>query len=371
MSATTEKPSATTEKPAQVTDVRPFRVEIPEADIEDLRRRIAATRWPTSELVEDSSQGVQLTMLRELARYWATDYDFGRVAARLNALPQFTTEIDGVGIHFVHVRSRHENALPLLITHGWPGSVLELLAVIAPLTDPTAYGGTADDAFDVVLPSLPGYGFSGQPAEIGWDSGRIAGAWAELMRRLGYNRYVAQGGDQGAGVTDAMGRLAPEGLVGAPLQLPGRGPARAPDGRAEHQARLLRRRACAAQQGPGYLQAGLHQRDGRAPADDRVLTARFPARSGGLDAGPRRGQLREDLPRIPRRGDGRRPHPGQRPRQHHPVLVDRDRCLDVAALLGDRTGLDRRLEAATAARLAPRGLHRVPRANSSKRRGTG
>jgi pimeloyl-ACP methyl ester carboxylesterase len=205
--------SATTEKPAQVTDVRPFRVEIPEADIEDLRRRIAATRWPTSELVEDSAQGVQLTMLRELARYWATEYDFGRVAARLNALPQFTTEIDGVGIHFVHVRSRHENALPLLITHGWPGSVLELLAVVAPLTDPTAYGGTADDAFDVVLPSLPGYGFSGQPAEVGWDSGRIAGAWAELMRRLGYNRYVAQGGDQGAGVTDAMGRLAPEGLV--------------------------------------------------------------------------------------------------------------------------------------------------------------
>jgi pimeloyl-ACP methyl ester carboxylesterase len=205
--------SVTTEQPAEVTDVRPFQIEIPQADIEELRRRVAATRWPTKEPVEDSAQGVQLAMLRELARYWATEYDFGRVAARLNAHPQFTTKIDGVDIHFIHVRSKHENALPLIITHGWPGSVLELLGVIAPLTDPTSYGGTADDAFDLVLPSLPGYGFSGQPTQAGWDSGRIAKAWAELMRRLGYSRYVAQGGDQGAGVTDAMGRLAPDGLA--------------------------------------------------------------------------------------------------------------------------------------------------------------
>jgi pimeloyl-ACP methyl ester carboxylesterase len=205
--------SVTTDQPAEVTDVRPFHIEIPQADIDELRRRIAATRWPTRELVKDSAQGVQLEMLRELARYWATDYDFGRVAARLNALPQFTTEIDGVEIHFIHVRSQHENALPLIMTHGWPGSVIELLGVVAPLTDPTAYGGTADDAFDVVLPSLPGYGFSGQPTEAGWDSGRIAKAWAELMRRLGYSRYVAQGGDQGAGVTDAMARQAPDGLL--------------------------------------------------------------------------------------------------------------------------------------------------------------
>jgi pimeloyl-ACP methyl ester carboxylesterase len=205
--------SVTTEKPAEATDVRPFQIEIPQADIEELRRRIAATRWPTKEPVEDSAQGVQLAMLRELARYWATEYDFGRVAARLDALPQFTTQIDGVEIHFVHVRSQHENALPLIMTHGWPGSVIELLETIGPLTDPTAHGGTAEDAFDVVLPSLPGYGFSGQPTEVGWDSGRIAKAWAELMRRLGYQRYVAQGGDQGAGVTDAMGRLAPDGLL--------------------------------------------------------------------------------------------------------------------------------------------------------------
>jgi pimeloyl-ACP methyl ester carboxylesterase len=205
--------SVTTEKPAEVTDVRPFQIEIPQADIEELRRRVAATRWPTKEPVEDSAQGVQLAMLRELARYWATEYDFGRVAARLNALPQFMTEIDGVDIHFIHVRSKHENALPLIITHGWPGSVMELLGVIAPLTDPTSHGGTAEDAFDLVLPSLPGYGFSGQPTEVGWDSARIGKAWAELMRRLGYSRYVAQGGDQGAGVTDAMGRLAPDGLA--------------------------------------------------------------------------------------------------------------------------------------------------------------
>jgi pimeloyl-ACP methyl ester carboxylesterase len=205
--------SVTTEKAAEVSDVRPFQSEIPQADVDELRRRIAATRWPTEELVEDSAQGVQLAMLRELARYWATEYDFGRVAARLNALPQFTTQIDGVDIHFIHVRSKHENAMPLIITHGWPGSVMELLGVIAPLTDPTSYGGTAEDAFDLVLPSLPGYGFSGQPTQVGWDSARIGKAWAELMRRLGYSRYVAQGGDQGAGVTDAMGRLAPDGLV--------------------------------------------------------------------------------------------------------------------------------------------------------------
>jgi pimeloyl-ACP methyl ester carboxylesterase len=196
------------------TGIRAFEVEIPEEKIAELRRRIEATQWPENELVGDWSQGVQLAMLQELARYWAEDYDFGRVAERLNALPQFTTEIDGVDVHFIHVRSEHENALPLIITHGWPGSVLEMLGVIEPLTDPTAHGGTAEEAFDVVIPSMPGYGFSSRPAETGWDSGRIGAAWAELMTRLGYTRYVAQGGDQGAGVTDAMGRQAPDGLLG-------------------------------------------------------------------------------------------------------------------------------------------------------------
>ena len=195
-------------------DIRPFQVEIPEDELAELRRRIAATRWPSKELVADRSQGVQLATLQALARYWTTDYDWRKAEAKLNALPQFTTEIDGVTIHFIHVKSEHENALPLIMTHGWPGSVVELLDSVGPLTDPAAHGGSAEDAFHLVLPSLPGYGLSGQPVEIGWDLGRTARAWAELMRRLGYTRYVAQGGDVGAGVSDAMARQADEGLVG-------------------------------------------------------------------------------------------------------------------------------------------------------------
>ncbi len=196
------------------TEIRPFQVEFGQEDLDDLRRRIAETRWPSKELVDDRSQGVQLAAMKALAKYWANEYEFGRVAQRLNALPQFTTEIDGVDIHFIHVKSQHENALPLVITHGWPGSVIELLDAIGPLTDPTTHGGSADDAFHLVLPSLPGYGFSAEPQELGWNIGRIAKAWAELMSRLGYTRYVAQGGDVGASVTDQMGRQAPEGLVG-------------------------------------------------------------------------------------------------------------------------------------------------------------
>jgi pimeloyl-ACP methyl ester carboxylesterase len=194
--------------------IRPFRVDIPEEALDDLRRRIAATRWPSRELVEDRSQGVQLATLQALARFWTTRYDWRKAEAKLNALPQFRTEIDGVNIHFLHVRSPHEHALPLIMTHGWPGSVIELLETVGPLTDPTAHGGSAEDAFDLVLPSIPGYGFSAEPTEVGWSSGRVAQAWGELMARLGYGRYVAQGGDQGAAVTDAMGRQAPEGLVG-------------------------------------------------------------------------------------------------------------------------------------------------------------
>ena len=199
------------------TEIRPFRVNIPEEAVTDLHRRIAATRWPSKELVKDASQGVQQAMLQKLARYWATEHDWRKAEAKLNALPQFTTEIDGVDMHFIHVKSQHENALPLLITHGWPGSVIEMLNVVEPLTDPTAHGGDAEDAFDLVLPSLPGFGFSGEPPVLGWDPGRVGRAWAELMNRLGYNRYVAQGGDIGANVTDAMGRLAPKGLLGIHL----------------------------------------------------------------------------------------------------------------------------------------------------------
>jgi len=201
------------------TEFRSFQINIPDEQIDDLRRRIAATRWPTKELVEDRSQGVQLATMRALASYWTSEYDWRACEARLNALPQFTTEIDGVEIHFIHVRSRHENALPLIMTHGWPGSVIELLETVGPLTDPTAHGGTPEDAFHLVLPSLPGYGFSGEPAELGWDAARTARAWAELMRRLGYTRYVAQGGDVGALVTDLMGRQAVEGLIGYHLNL--------------------------------------------------------------------------------------------------------------------------------------------------------
>ncbi len=203
--------STTTERPAAV---RPFRIEVPEEQLTELRRRVAATRWPSRELVGDRSQGVQLATIQALARYWATDYDWRRCEARLNALPQFVTRIDGVDVHFVHVRSPHPDALPLVMTHGWPGSVVELLDTVGPLTDPTAHGGRAEDAFSLVLPSLPGYGFSSEPRELGWDLARTARAWAELMRRLGHDRYVAQGGDVGAGVTDALGRQAPEGLLG-------------------------------------------------------------------------------------------------------------------------------------------------------------
>jgi pimeloyl-ACP methyl ester carboxylesterase len=201
------------------TAIRPFRVTIPEKEIVELRRRVAATRWPTKELVEDRSQGVQLATLKELVRYWATDYDWRKAEGKLNAFPQFMTKIDGVDIHFIHVKSRHPNALPVIITHGWPGSVIEMLEAIDPLTNPTAHGGSAEDAFHVVIPSLPGYGFSGEPTELGWDSGRIAHAWAELMTRLGYTRYVAQGGDVGALVSDVMGRQAPDGLLGIHLNL--------------------------------------------------------------------------------------------------------------------------------------------------------
>jgi len=200
--------------------IRPFTVNIPQAEIDDLRRRIAATRWPDKETVADQSQGVQLAKLKPLVEYWGSGYDWRKTEARLNALPQFMTEIDGIEIHFIHVRSKHPDALPLIITHGWPGSVFEMVKSIGPLTDPTAHGGRAEDAFDVVIPSMPGFGFSGKPTETGWGTDRIARTWAELMKRLGYTRYVAQGGDWGSPVSQAMARLAPAGLLGIHVNLP-------------------------------------------------------------------------------------------------------------------------------------------------------
>src|SRR5262249_5683739 len=203
------------------TAIRPFAVEIAEEELDDLRRRLAATRWPEKETVDDRSQGVQLATIQALARYWANGYDFGRLQAGLGGLPHLITEIDGLDMHFIHVTSQHEDALPLIITHGWPGSVVELLNVIGPLTDPTAHGGSEEDAFHVILPSMPGYGFSAKPDETGWDVPHIASAWAELMERLGYTRYVAAGGDWGALVTDLIGAQAPEGLLGIHTNMAG------------------------------------------------------------------------------------------------------------------------------------------------------
>jgi pimeloyl-ACP methyl ester carboxylesterase len=210
---------------ATANEIRPFNVDVPDEALEDLRRRIEATNWPEKETVADDSQGVPLAMTQELARYWARDYDWRKVEARLNALPQFITEIDGLDIHFIHVKSNHEGALPLIVNHGWPGSIIEQLKIIEPLTDPTAHGASAADAFDVVIPSMPGYGFSGKPTETGWDVEHIARAWAELMKRLGYDRYVAQGGDWGAFVVDQMGLQAPEGLLAIHTNMPGTVPA--------------------------------------------------------------------------------------------------------------------------------------------------
>jgi pimeloyl-ACP methyl ester carboxylesterase len=261
------------------TEIRPFRADVPERELEELRRRIDATRWPTRELVSDRSQGVQLAALRELARYWASEYDWRQCEARLNALPQFKTKIDGLDIHFIHVKSAHENALPLIMTHGWPGSVIELLETVGPLTDPTAHGGRPEDAFHLVLPSIPGYGFSEEPAELGWGPIRIGRAWDELMQRLGYTHYVAQGGDVGSQVTDAMARIGLGGLLGVHTNLltPALGDAKALSASpptAEEQAALDQLAAFAAT-GTGYFveQATRPETIGYALLDSPVALA--------------------------------------------------------------------------------------------------
>ena len=284
---------------------------------------------PSKELVEDRSQGVQLATIQELARYWATDYDWRKAEARLNALPQFTTEIDGVDIHFIHVKSQNEHALPLIMTHGWPGSVIELLETVGPLTDPTAYGGRPEDAFDLVLPSIPGYGFSGEPVEVGWELGRTARAWAELMRRLGYTRYVAQGGDVGAGVSDAMGRQAPDGLIGihTNLLVPALSGAMPTDTDEERAAAA--QIATFGQSGNGYFveMATRPQTIGYALLDSPVALAAWML-DHDTDAYYKISRAFVD-------GRARREsHPGPHPRQHHAVLADRHRRLRGPVVLG-------------------------------------
>jgi pimeloyl-ACP methyl ester carboxylesterase len=238
------------------TAIRPFSVNVPEEELSDLKRRITAAKWPDRETVKDQSQGTQLATIQELAHYWATEYDWRRCEAQLNALPNFITEIDGLDIHFIHVRSKHENALPLIVTHGWPGSPIEQLKIIDPLTNPTAHGASASDAFHVVIPSMPGYGFSGKPTTSGWGPDRIARAWAELMKRLGYTKYVAQGGDWGAVVVDLMGVQAPEGLLGIHTNMAGVVPPEID--------RLFRTDVIGAANALGSLPAGLSDEERRA-----------------------------------------------------------------------------------------------------------
>ena len=316
--------------------VRPFKINVPDEALVDLRRRIAATRWPDRETVDDQSQGAQLAKFQELVRYWGTDYDWRKVEARLNALPQFMTTIDGVDIHFIHVRSRHPNGMALIMTHGWPGSVIELLKTVGPLTDPIAHGGGAEDAFDLVLPSMPGYGFSGKPKGIGWGPDRIARAWAELMKRLGYTRYVAQGGDWGSPVSSAMARQAPPGLLGIHINLPATVPPEV---------------AAALSGGP--VPAGLTDQE-RATFEAlmisnkkgnlayfTMMSARPQAVGYGMTDSPGRPRgLAADAPwlhavgiRQPSRkvADQRR-----RARRHHTVLGDEQRGFVGPALLGER-----------------------------------
>ena len=344
----------------QAGAIRPFSVAIPDEALDDLGRRLAATRWPSREIVGDRSQGVQLAAAHEVCRYWANEYDLGRVEARLNALPQFITEIDGVEIHFLHVRSPHEDALPLIMTHGWPGSVIEMLDSIGPLTDPTMYGGTAADAFHLVLPSLPGYGFSGEPVEVGWDLGRTAQAWVELMRRLDYTGFVGQGGDVGAGVTDAMGRLAPEGLLGihTNLLVPALNDPAALPSDTEQEQRGADRDQDVPDQRQRLLRGAVH------PATDHWL--RPPGLTGGprcLDDRPRHRRLLQDLPSLRRRAAIRESDSRPRPRQRHDVLADRHGGVGCAVVLGSlRTGRTRRAEpSAAAAGPSPRRVLHVSR----------
>ena len=326
-----------TEKAADKTAILPFHVKVPEAELTELRRRINATKWPERETVADATQGVQLATIQALARYWGTDYDWRKCEARLNALPNFITEIDGLDIHFIHVRSKHEDALPLIVTHGWPGSVVEQLKIVDPLTNPTEHGGNASDAFHLVIPSMPGYGYSGKPTTTGWDPDRIARAWVMLMKRLGYTKFVAQGGDWGAIIVDLMGVQAPPELLGIHTNMPGIFPAEidqaafsgasAPSGLSPDEQVAYERLQFVYQKGIAYGYP-----DGAATTDiirNRGLTRRL----GGLFPRSRCAQLRADITCLCRRI--RRPYTRRHSRQHHDHLVDEHGAFWRSSLLGE------------------------------------